>query len=340
MRNIGRVPADRIEQMLRDGEWVEPMDSVDIAVLSRRAAARRRWLLAGTVGAVAMTISIATAAVTTLGDEGDRSDAPLASSNGAIPWVDQRPAETVDDATQPCAGQGVTAAVGRPGAWHGQTTQQIVLTNSTDLPCMLSAPLLVAVSTASGNTATVDMSAVEGSDVKLSAGQSAQLMIGTPESCGDTGLSIAHSITVMLAGGEAIELSGATLTFGCGDPIAISLVADPLEPATQDIKISAQLSDIPSVVAGQTVDFRVTLTNGSNSPISFAECPSYYMGLKETGTSIQYLLNCSDANAIPEGDSVTYIMKLDIPDDAVGADVLTWSLDGYDATDSAEVRIG
>ncbi len=56
--------------------------------------------------------------------------------------------------------------------------------------------------------------------------------------------------------------------------------------------------------------------------------------------SARYLLNCSDTETIQAGDYVTYAMRLEVPGDSSGTDVLTWSLDGYAATDSTDIRIG
>jgi hypothetical protein len=84
-----------------------------------------------------------------------------------------------------------------------------------------------------------------------------------------------------------------------------------------------------SAASGASFDYAITLSNRSDSTMSFESCPAYTETIGPAPVySERYALNC---NAVPSrlgpGDEATYAMQVSIPKDAAGTVKLGWVLD-------------
>lgn len=307
---------------------------------SAKAVGRRRLQIGLAVIGVGLTVAAATVLAISIHPSSGSGGPSMATRSDVVPWVDDRPPTTPAVPVRDCGPRDVGVSTGRHGAWHDMTSQSITVVNSTDTACMLAGDMTVEIITESPRALEVDMTAIKGSAVELAAGQSAELMVGTPASCDKTSTTVAHELSVVALDGDPIRLRDAWLAVGCGDPVAIDLYSEPVEPATQNVLISAEVGSLRSAVAGELPHFTVTLTNQGRTPISWEDCPAYTLGLKEARKVETYLLNCTDVDSIPPGESVKYDMQVDLPAGSEGADWLTWSLNGYRADDGAAMTIG
>jgi hypothetical protein len=81
---------------------------------------------------------------------------------------------------------------------------------------------------------------------------------------------------------------------------------------------------------GGTLRFRVVLRNESQQPVRFDHCPAYAQQLVPNGRVEVYTLNCRGAHAIAPGKSLSFAMRLQVPQNAlVGANGLFWELDPF-----------
>ena len=79
---------------------------------------------------------------------------------------------------------------------------------------------------------------------------------------------------------------------------------------------------------GQVARFAVRLRNASATTVGFEPCPLLAQVLAPSGTPEAHLLNCAAADPIPPGRSLTFEMRIRVPDDApLGNNGLFWELD-------------
>ncbi|MFN2521370.1 MAG: hypothetical protein ABR525_10035 [Candidatus Limnocylindria bacterium] len=123
-------------------------------------------------------------------------------------------------------------------------------------------------------------------------------------------------------------------------------------PTPQPAVLRARIEAPDRARAGETLAYRVTLTNVSAETFSLDPCPFYveWLGGRPTATASpppgydfaakpwhgeityagvakeSYSLNCGPVGSIGAGSSVTFEMRLRVPSDASGADTLRWSL--------------
>ena len=174
--------------------------------------------------------------------------------------------------------------------------------------------------------------------VTLAADQIVHVGLGAPAECGSAA-AIARTLQVEVAGGAAHRLGKAWLPTNCGRPSVVQVnVEDPAASAPEPV--SATVHAAAAVAAGSTLRFTVTLTNTSTSePVTFADCPSYSIGLKVAQVDEGYQLNCEVNPDLAPGESRAYEMQLAVPASAAGSDVLTWYLGDHTAADSVPIDV-
>jgi hypothetical protein len=165
---------------------------------------------------------------------------------------DSQPASSGDAATQPshvlasparrCGPSDVAIGLGRHGAWHGMTTQNVTVKNVRDEPCVLRVDDLRHVDVDFGDERSieVDLRAVEGSRLLVRPGRDVSLMFGADASSADCG-PIARTVRVRFAGAQPVELSGAWVAVGCERPAAIE--GDDIIYASQHDRVFAGPGD-------------------------------------------------------------------------------------------------
>jgi hypothetical protein len=135
---------------------------------------------------------------------------------------------------------------------------------------------------------------------------------------------------------------GPSIPSRCDDPsMGKRLLLGPIQPPAADQVVTASpqwqvaLIAPTQMAAGTTVDYTVTLTNISNSPIVFDTCPTYDEGFTPTAL-VAYQLNCGALNPVQPGASLTFAMRFTVsPKTAAGPEKFLWALRGPDMSASA-----
>ncbi len=335
----GHNANQRIERLLRDGTWTEPLNGVDVANIARRAR-RRQVARASAAGfGILGLVSAGAVAATHIGDR-DGTNRGIASSPDAnsVPWTDAKPQPAAAQDLKPCDTGQLSVSVGRTGAWHNMATQLVDIVNNSGESCALPAQIIVDATGPDGRSVPVDTSQLPKEGLELAAGQNAALMLGADATCPDS--AIAKNLKLSIGEQAAFELSGSWIPLDCGDPTAISLQAVPIEPETQGVPLGAAIRVPDTLTAGKTAEFTITLTNNSDEPVTFKDCPSYDVSLKRAPVLQSYELNCAEAGPIPARGSTEFQMRLDVPQGAEGDDTLSWALNGYQAVASVTVHVG
>jgi len=84
----------------------------------------------------------------------------------------------------------------------------------------------------------------------------------------------------------------------------------PDPPPPPDFSVQLVLPE--SVHVGETLQYRVILTNVSGHPIRFARCPGYWESLKLASLRQRYVLNCGPVGPLESGQQVTFAMEFPI----------------------------
>jgi hypothetical protein len=94
----------------------------------------------------------------------------------------------------------------------------------------------------------------------------------------------------------------------------------PSPPASPFAGLTADIRAPDTVVGGSTLDYTVTLTNGSDHTIALDPCPTYQQFLYvATAPPVPraepefFTLNCDTVHAVAAGQSVTYAMRIRVP---------------------------
>jgi hypothetical protein len=104
----------------------------------------------------------------------------------------------------------------------------------------------------------------------------------------------------------------------------------PHEQVDPRSKLRVSIAAPPSVAAGTTLDYVVTLTNPGATAVPLTHCPGYLESLDSVnGLRIKfgYGLNCTAHPTIEPGTSVRYEMRIEVPSVMAGDPVrLNWTL--------------
>ncbi|MFT4010162.1 MAG: hypothetical protein QM655_08995 [Nocardioidaceae bacterium] len=312
---------------------------MDPNVISRRL--RRRRVLTGAGLGIAGLGLASVATIVLVGARGASPETAALDATGksaaeAVPWTATRPTRPGTVAVKSCDTSDVSLALGRTGAWHDMATQLVSVVNESESACTLPSEISAQATADNGESAKIDTADLPKEPITLAPQQAASLMVGAPGGCADS--VIAKELQVGIDS-RTYELNGAWVPLSCGPPRLLSLAADQVEPATQQLPLSATI-EVPEVLtAGQAADFTVTLANDSAQSLDFTECPSYDVALKRSGVVETYQLNCEAAGPIPPQGSTVFQMRVTVPIAASGEDELSWALHDYPAVVSTPVRI-
>lgn len=246
----------------------------------------------------------------------------------------------------PCAAADLRVVAGPAGAYRGQATQEIRLTNIGADACHLvgfpgtqlqpagAAPQTVGASDAAPQLANAR--------VDLAPGEEAVMLLGTPGSCEAANKpqrNAARRVQLALPGGGVKVLDGVYIDTLCGRATVMHFHPVQNEAAANAKAAAAasplnQLAGTVSVpdeaTRGGTLRYTVTLSNRSASPVSLASCPAYTQSLYADGKAAAstLLLNCAGAGAqIPANSSVSFEMQAQVPADLPAGSVkLSWQL--------------
>jgi len=273
-----------------------------------------------------------------------------AYSSPVVPWLNQ-PATEKAAAVQahakgafPCGARDLNIVAGGAGAWRGQATQEVRITNTGTEACHLigfpSAQLQPAGEAPQAVGASDTAPQLANERVDLAPGEQAVLLLGTPGSCAAAAKpqrNPSRRMQLALPGGGTKVLDGVYIDTLCGRATVLqfrlvetdsSAAARAAAPVSQ---LAGSLSVPDEATRGATLHYTVTLSNPTASPVSLASCPAYTQSLYANGKSAAgtLLLNCAAAGAsIPANSSVSFEMQAPVPADLTADSVkLSWKLE-------------
>lgn len=270
-----------------------------------------------------------------------------ANAAPVVPWLNlpvaERPAATAaaPSGAFPCAGSDLQIVAGPAGAYRGQATQEIRLTNTSANACHLAgfpaaqlmpageSPQSVGASDAAPQLAT--------ERIDIAPGQEVTMLLATPGSCEAAAKpqrKVSRRVQLALPGGGIKVLDGVYLDTLCGRAAVIKfqpIQKDRAAPATAILGVVTGTMSAPDeAIRGAAARYTVTLSNPTANPVSLAACPAYTQTIYADGKSASstLLLNCSGAGGqIPAKSSVSFEMQAQVPAElAPGSAKLSWKL--------------
>lgn len=346
-----------IARVLRDDELPPVAPETVLADVRREAARRRRRRATGALGAAAAAVAVVTVGVVLGTGRGVESDpvgpspeptpAPtLIPTDGAVPWSDRTdylhwspPAPQPRETTTPCTaddlrlhdvyGEGATQHIFR---WF-------TLIKRTPGRCTLAGyPGLVGTGS-DGRRQDVPLQqdrkpagSFQETPATIEAHETTQVTITTGSAC-TAGASYPYTyrdIDLVLDDGSSVQL-GEDLKSACVPEIT-RFYRDSSPPAEKPARwdgLQAELRLPESVQAGEPLVYEVTLHNTGDEDIDLLPCGGYRQTLTGTdmngnelwkGVRAEYRLNCDGAPVLPAGASRSYVMELQVPQDAPALD--------------------
>jgi hypothetical protein len=279
-----------------------------------------------------------------------------------VPWVDRTmpplyapaPVPTTAPATNapPCtASQLAIVANGQNGA-GGTLFNFFSLENVGPAPCLLSGYPSRVVATEPGKPDVVAKDEPDypdpGRSANVAVGRAGELSIDTFDRCisGPAFPPSYHTLLITFPGGGTVAAHGA---FGvsCGLGTSRLGVQQPAlaYPRQWYESVSATIQMPPSVAAGTTLTYVVTLANDTAHILKINHCVGYYQHGVDGPLAVHdnFGLNCDTAHSIPAHERVRYQMKLDVPIDApTGRMTVQWGFavpTMYPVTAAAKVQV-
>lgn len=276
-----------------------------------------------------------------------------AHSAPVVPWLNQPAAEKSSAmpaqarGIRPCAASDLQIVAGPAGAYRGQATQEIRLTNTGTDACHLigfpAAQVLPAGESPQAVGANENAPQLANERIDLAPGEEAVMLIGTPGSCdAATGpqRKVNKRMQLALPGGGMKVLEGVHIDTLCGRASVLKF-----HPAHNESAASARaaqtgaslgqlngsLSAPDEQARGGTLNYTVTLSNPTSSPISLSPCPAYTQSIYTESKTVSSTLrlNCAAANAqIPPNAAVSFAIQAQVPADLpAGGAKLSWKLE-------------
>ena len=276
-----------------------------------------------------------------------------AAGESVVAWVDQpaphyvapSPSLPPHDA-RPCQPADLRATTGAMGAGLGNTDLPVTFLNRSTSACALTGypPTLAGVA---ANGSVVVIAARHGSyfgdpgpPANIGPGESAALNISGGDNCPAV-LGGEHrvypTLRVGLPDGGTLDVAGGGFDTACGVSVSRFGVPADANPQAQasPLPLTATITAPPTVLAGTTLRYLVTLSNPTDAAYPLSPCPSYeeFVGSGSADrwvTTIRdYYLNCAATAVLAPGASVRFEMWLAIPaDQPSGFAKFGWDLQG------------
>jgi hypothetical protein len=267
-----------------------------------------------------------------------------------VPWLNQPAAEkaapvsAVASGTHACAVGEVKIVAGATGAYHGQATQEVRVSNIGSEACYLTGAPSVQLLPANEAPQTVGASdaapQLASERVDLAPGDEVVILLGAPASC-EAAIKperkVSKRLQLAMPGGGLKVLEGVHVDTLCGRASVMHLQALRNEAAAKAQKAGAGLNQLsgslnaPDEAArGSVLHYVVTISNPTAVPVSLASCPAYTQSLFADGKAAESTLrlNCSAAGAqIAAHGSVSFEMQAQVPGDLTADSVkLSWKM--------------
>ncbi len=299
----------------------------------RRRTTRRSVVAAGTAAALVSAITV-TAAVrqplsTSPSPAGTHTSAPPLA---VVPWVDHKVPDPYADVPA-CRASDLQVISARAHLEGEITLGDVTVENRGTAACVLAGePRLQAQGIAVRHrTFPLVAGAVEPviTPAYLEPGSRASTTFDVSHDCPDPGEGI-EDVSLVLETGEVVHTS-IDVPSSCD---AFSNPWDRIRPHSDVTlrwtKIWAVIDAPPSVRAGDTLEYTVTLTNKGEHPVQFDTCPTYWQ-LFEVGqhdVSGVWRLNCSEVPVLEPNQPARFAMRLPIPAEAPARRaLLSWGLE-------------
>jgi Protein of unknown function (DUF4232) len=281
------------------------------------------------------------------------SSPPSSSPPVIVPWVDRPAAQYVAPTpvpfptdARPCRASDLKVSSGPSGTALGNFNLRIDFLNVSTSACLLRGEPTLAGVTAAGKAVPLHATSGgyfgdPGPPANIAPGERAAVNVGGAVVCDSTSSRRAYEVLRISLpnGGGPIDLRLAPLETPCGgvsvSEFGVPALAEPT-PEPSISPMTARIDAPPTVRAGTTLSYTVTLSNPSGADVSLVPCPSYTEAVgsgsssRWVGTVRYYELNCDTIHAIPAGGSVTFEMRLALPKtQPTSSDVkFTWYLQG------------
>ncbi len=294
-------------------------------------------------GARALTgVAILAAMVVVAACAGGPVRIPAGSSGTGVPWTPtagRAMVQPVSAATRSCRAADLQIVAGAAGAYQGQATQEIRLTNAAGDACFMPGAPTTTLLFDDGSQQGASLGQFATSRVDLQPGQSALMLVGTPGACAGAGSSrsrVATSMALGLADGARVQVQGVYLDSQCGPPSIVQFDAGdaPAPAGVPQSVLTGSISAPQTVMRGQVLLYTVTLANPTGQAVALSPCPSYSQSLSQPSSGGiktsrgTWLLNCAVVDTIPAGGSITFDMQLSVPGDmTAGPAKLFWDLE-------------
>jgi hypothetical protein len=279
--------------------------------------------------------------------------APGAPGVPAAPWLNQPAIEKTHAApapvrgARPCASNDLQVVAGPTGAYRGNATQEIRLTNIGAEACHLvgfpNTQVLPAGEAPQTVGAHEQNPQLANERVDLAPGEEVVMLIGTPGACDAAAgpqRKVNKRVQLALPGGGLKVLEGVHIDTLCGrasvlkfhpvhNEAAANARAAKAGPSLS--QLNGSLSAPAEQVRGSTLHYTVTLTNPTATPIPLSPCPAYTQSIYAEGkiASSTLRLNCGAVGAqIAPNSAVSFDMQAQVPADLpAGGAKLSWKLE-------------
>jgi hypothetical protein len=215
------------------------------------------------------------------------------------------------------------------GVWHGQLTDDAIISNGSTSTCSVpAAPRVEIMESGSGST-LVDAGGEIAGGFDLVPHQVVELVIA----CDPGDNIVPTTAEVSLAGGASLSIKGLQLTEPCNDPRLVAFQQGPGPSPTGMGALTPTVSLPAGARAGSELQYTVTLTNGGAASVPLAPCPTYTDHLSEPMAAgmpredLTHPLECR-AGAIAPGGSLTFHFAMPAPPTwQAGTAKFLWTLD-------------
>lgn len=273
--------------------------------------------------------------------------ASAVSTDGAVPWVDQKPepqhpvVPTPRPTAQPCRGEQVRLVSSDSEGATGHLGRWVIVQNTGGRACTLAGhPVVRGID---ANDDLVELPTVHGTwfdqprseerPATIAHGERASVIIESSLACDpQTGPPPYdfHDIELGLPDSTFLPVGGKYLST-CEPRVGPwHLPVQQVDDSTQWGSLRASIEAPPEVTVGSVLTYVVTLKNVSDTAVVLGPCPGYLQALGPTKSGGSFGLNCTEAPAIEAGQSVRFEMQLPVqsipPIDGPTDGLLEWQI--------------
>lgn len=363
VRRVGLFPARGRESLALLAAAIGAAVLLVVAVAALLGSGERRPIVVaspsptgGLVPSTAASPSVVASASALTSPEVTPEPTPAVPAATPVAWTDATPTPApsttpppIPPGTGPCVAGNLDATIGLSGA-GGTILGNVTVTNRGRAACSLEGPPdAVRIRPASGGIADIrygsdtkagpgDKNGTVAPAVLLRIGDAARASFIWSNWCGARFSSSTVLVTLPGAGGTvSLDGPGRFSSARCDSPSQSSDIVgfafapeppqQPEPPPPVDLVIALDLPS--SAAAGETMHYRVELTNPGVDGVALTPCPVYTESVLGSKDESSYLLNCDGSGpSIEAGATLVFDMEFLVPADAApGPAELLWQVD-------------